>query len=544
MTRPRFGTENIASTNEIPDNLKIIGNPDIGFEVRVTFEYKYGQQDFSCDAMHRFNHQIKPVLPVPGTSPSLPTELNVKVTVLESGAGIDFLTQPNRLRTSCDTDGSGYDDIKMTVDFTSIAESKQASTVILCQMNSYCESSGDGSYSSCSEEKGLWQRCHQIKPKPSSDQSWTFKSKLISNLVLELTFENLKPDRRYDLNVGEFSLAGNLISRNELFKGEDPTDFVFYLDDTRPTIGRRRMKYHAVGTPTDGEKGRHYDDSKRPTKWELPPYGTKKWLQCEKRNVHFQAEIKDQFEHNLMDCGVKGVREDGNGHTGIIISNACISPEYWSTHPITKQPICVGPPDTGSIAGKRCDRVVKKQNIKHGRNTITFTPKDTCGDGTPDNLAWDTDLPDTFEAQNFPQSTYWFNKSQKPNYTIETVVPAKTPAGKFPKHYTVDCDENYINNNTRDDGDGGELECKLATSLSYQDDGCNPALMKVKYYHVCGGTGQSKQTNWAVHAPKGESCKNVPCDPSHLLCCPISNILWKQLSQMFSQIEITYPPMF
>ena len=171
--------------------------------------------------------------------------------------GIDFLTQLDRLKTSCDTDGSGYDDITMTLDFTGIDGSnrKQAGTVILCQMNSYCKTSGDSSHGSCSEEKGLWQRCHQIKPKPSSDQSWTFKSKLISDLVLELTFENLKPDRRYDLNVGEFSLAGNLISRNKLFDGDEPTDFVFYLDATRPTIGKRRIRFDTVGTPTDNKRG-------------------------------------------------------------------------------------------------------------------------------------------------------------------------------------------------------------------------------------------------------------------------------------------------
>ena len=58
LTRPRFGK--IPGNREIPiDNLKIIGNPDIGFEIRVTFKYEYDQQSFSCDAMHKIQPSNK-----------------------------------------------------------------------------------------------------------------------------------------------------------------------------------------------------------------------------------------------------------------------------------------------------------------------------------------------------------------------------------------------------------------------------------------------------------------------------------------------------
>ena len=212
-----------------------------------------------------------------------------------------------------------------------------------------------------------------------------------------------------------------------------------------------------------------------------------------------------------------GVRKDGNGQTNINIYKECLSPQYWAI--VNGERVCMSPNDPDNIGGKRCEKLIKQQHIEHGRHIITFTPGDTCGAGTPKNLAWDVDLPDTFEAQDFPKSEYWFKNLKAPDYPIKTVVPAKTPAGKFPKHYTVDCDEKYINNETRDDGNGGELTCALITSFNHQNNGCNPASIGAKYYHVCGGTGQCKKSKWAVFAPQSESCKNVPCDPNGLLCC-------------------------
>ena len=526
LTRPRFGKAPAGS--EIPkDYLKIIGNPDIGFEVRVTFEYKRNEQVFSCDAMQKFNHSIKPIIkrsPLPN--------LEVEVISLRTGAGRNLITDP--LKTSCDTDGGGYDDIIVELDFSKV-QGRQIGTVLLCRMNSYCRSFGDdGGRNGCSPvEDAPWQRCHDIQPKQGSDQSWTPKSTYDKQkAILTLTFENMKPNRRYDLHVGEFSMAGNLISINHLFS-TDPANpdenFVFYLDNTRPTIGVRRIKWDAVGLPSDGKNGRKVDPRASISDWKPPQNSDPaKWLQCEKDdNVHFQAQVKDQFTHNITGCpsaskkGIIGTRRDGSGGHKVPISG-CILPREIRTNRETGKSYCWSPADSGSLSGPQCNGAVRKGNIKHGRHTIAFTPSDTCGQARPSwKLVWDTDLPDTFDkTKGFKDSEYWFKKSEGPAYLIKTEIPAKNNIGKFPKHYTVDCAENYIGSKPRADGDSGQLECILETANTYNDDGCNPSTAGVQYYHVCGGVGQyNKQTKWAVYASENKFCLNVPCDPDELLCC-------------------------
>ena len=101
-------------------------------------------------------------------------------------------------------------------------------------------------------------------------------------------------------------------------------------------------------------------------------------------------------------------------------------------------------------------------------------------------MVWDTDLPSTFATQNFSFSNpKWFHNTSKDAYSIQTVVPG-TGAGRFPKHYSVDCDENFLNTTYRRDGNSGTLTCSLGSANTNHDDGCNPIDISVKYYHVCG----------------------------------------------------------
>ena len=441
----------------------------------------------------------------------------------------DLIKDP--LKTSCDTDGGGYDDIIVELDFSKV-EGRQIGTVLLCRMNSYCRSFGDdGGRNGCSPvEDAPWQRCHDIQPKQGPDQSWTPKSTYDKQkAILTLTFENMKPNRRYDLHVGEFSMAGNLISINRLFSA-DPTspdeNFVFYLDNTRPTIGARRIRWDAVGTPSDGIKGRKYDPS-RPTKWKMPRNSTGKWLQCEKGyNVHFQAQVEDQFTHNITGCpnaGMRGIIGTRKGHKGGNVPIAgCILPRKLRTNPVTMKQYCHTPPDSGSLLGPQCNGAVEKGNIEHGRHTITFTPSDTCGQASASwDLVWDTDLPGTFDGtKGFKEKKpeRWFKKSEGPAYVMKTEIPANG-IGKFPKHYTVDCEENYIGNKPRMDGDSDQLECILETPNFNNDDGCNLNTVGVQYYHICGGVGDCNKQKWAVWASENEFCADVPCEPTELLCC-------------------------
>ena len=446
-------------------------------------KYEHEDQEYTCNAMHRFSHPVKPI-----TKRS--ASLSVNLTGLVSGAGEDFLaavTPPNKdlKMVSCDTHGGGYDDITLTVDFNSIEESEQIGTVILCQMNSHCRSYGEGSYgASCSPEWGLWQRCHQVDPKPSTDQSWTYTSELNSDQVLKMMFAGMKVNRRYELLVGEFSMAGHYL------RGKVVTRF--YIDAKRPTIGDTRITNDAVGSPQDGGTGSR--DYQGPfTHWTKPPNSTNKWLQCDQSKVKFSADREDQFTHNLEKCNIEGKREDGtNRGTGVATS----------------------PTRTSDCAGELT-------GIQHGRQTITFIPSDSC-DISPNtkDLVWDTDLPGTFQSQNFPSNPKWLKSTDKDAYTINTEIPSNSTAGKFPKHYSVDCNDKFMAGRYRKDGNSGRLNCELEGSDPTHDDGCNPIKMASKYYHVCGGAGVCEDINWAVYAPITESCLNVRCEPG-LSCCDI-----------------------
>ena len=102
-------------------------------------------------------------------------------------------------------------------------------------------------------------------------------------------------------------------------------------------------------------------------------------------------------------------------------------------------------------------------------------------------------------------------------YSIRTKVPAKTTAGKFPKHYSLDCQDKYIGSRIRDDGDGGPLTCTLNSPASSDADGANPDDFDMKFYHVCGGD-ECKGSQWAVYPPVGGSCVNIECEGGYICC--------------------------
>ena len=168
--------------------------------------------------------------------------------------------------------------------------------------------------------------------------------------------------------------------------------------------------------------------------------------------------------------------------------------------------------------------------IEQGRQTIQFNPKDTCEPGpwNTENLIWDTDLPSSYEAQDFP-SVIWVEGNNKDGYPINTIVPAKNEAGKFPKHYSVDCQENYIGNNPRDDGDSRPLQCKILNTYAENNNGAMPNTVGVRYYHVCGSQGNScqdqetikstKSTEWGIYNPVEELCDVLCNGGARESCC-------------------------
>ena len=508
VTRPRFRNPD---NMPVLSNVQIVGNPDIGFELKVLVKYALNGQEYSCEGMHLFSHQAKSIIDSGNNSYEPP--FPVTASNLKSGADVDLTVDPF---VSCDTDtGGDYRDISLDLNLVNNSKHKQAGTFILCQMNSYCKSEGDGNHGTCSPVEGRWQMCEHIEP--ISGQSWTFR---VSGNTLY--FDDMQTDRRYELNVGEFSMAA--------YKAREKVLAKFYLDATRPAIGQRRIRFsNAVGVPSDrGEGGRNYSLG-RTTSWATPPNSTGKWIQCNKEPVHFQAEITDQFVHNIRGCSKKVTRQDGSGGPEDISANTkCIHPQWTACCDKDGNPYCDSPPDPGGIGGKKCGGVLGEANgdVQHGRHTVTFKPSDSCGAASnySGDLVWDTDIPNTFKPQEFkfsqPDNIKWLKSANSPKYSIETVVPAIAGAGKFPKHYSVDCDENYTGAKQRDGANNAPLKCELKSSSD--DNGCNPADLGVKYYHVCGGGGDSgacKKAKWAVHAPLRASCLNVPCDPDNLLCC-------------------------
>ena len=484
LTRPRF----LINSNEISSDLTILGDENIEFEIKVKLKYVHNGQNFDCEGMHKFRHQMT------GESGN-PKALDVTLKTLSNGAG-EVLNTPKSINTSCDTHGSGYDDITLTLDFNTVTKSPQVGTVILCQMNSYCRSEGDdGDYTHsgiiCTPEMGHWQRCHHIQPKTHSDQSWTFKAKLKTQQELTMQFDDMKINRRYDLNIAEFAIDGEKVREQKV---------IFYVDSGRRPyieIADRNITDDDVGLPTDNQKERNYNGPN--TNWKIPIDAlSNKWLQCNQSDVDFEVTLKDQFIHNLKNCDVEGIRKDGNGTSAI-------------TTDITNH----------ISEGRFCKSTLA--SIQHGRQTINFKPKDTCGYGTPRDLVWNTDLPSTFESKGFfddsdedPNDGVIWLKTQI-DYPIKTKVPAKTTSGKFPKHYSLDCQDKYIGNTMRDDGNGGPLVCTLKNVEASDADGANPGDFDIKFYHVCG-TSECKESKWAVYPPVAGSCKNVKCERGYICC--------------------------
>ena len=480
LTRPRFPQK----SNAISSDLTILGEMDVGFEVKAQLEYQTNQQNFSCDAKRRFYHQMT------GKS-GTPKALDVTLKNLSNGAN-QVLNTSSFINTSCDTHGSEYEDITLTLDFNTITESQQFGTVVLCQMHTYCRSEGDdGSYTDpksgavCTPEKSRWQRCHNINPKPSSDQQWTFKSKLESEQVLVLQFDDMKVNRRYDLNIAEFAIDGEKIREQKV---------IFYIDSgRRPYIdlADRKITDDDVGLPDDHQKGRNYNGPN--TNWNIPTDAlSDEWLQCNQNDVDFEATPKDQFIHNLKNCDTEGIRKDGNGDSVI-------------TADITDH----------ISEGRFCKSTLA--SIQHGRQTITFKPKDTCGDGTPRDLVWDTDLPSTFKSKGFFDDSGVIWVRTQTGYPIKTKVPARTTSGKFPKHYSLDCQDKYIGNVMRDDGNGGPLVCTLTNADASDADGANPNDLSMRFYHACG-TSECTRSKWAVYPPVGGPCINVECESGYICC--------------------------
>ena len=476
LTRPHLAADVV---RKIPSYIVLHGNPDLGFELKVTIEYKEAKasEKLHCDTTQTFTHQMDAMdqLQEPTNIPSLSSLKNITSTP------VDLMTAD---LVSCDTDGAGYDDITLELNLGTLKAdpNSEKGTILLCQGISACVS-GDSlqSYPGCTYQVGNWSRCHQVKfpGQPANTKA------LLTNNTLKLTFEDLPPNRRYDLNLAEMSMAGTV----------SPQKFVarFYIDAKRPEISDRTVKGDDVGGPLDGIKGRNYQaHHKSNVSWKSPADSVSgKWLQCNQADVAFGSQMTDQFTHNLRSCDITASRKDGNGSSD-------------QTSNLTDIDNCSG----------------KLSKIAHGRQTITILPADSCAKGTSKNIVWDTDLPSTFDPQDFTSDPIWLKKTQSPSYTINSVLPA-TGAGTFPKHYSVDCWEHYWGpsaGSTRPDGDGGTIACNLKSSTTGINDGCNPNAIGIDYWHACGGNKKNKETKWGVYAPVGESCANVPCEPS-LICC-------------------------
>ena len=140
LTRPRLiNPSDINLRNYITPHLTIIGNDDLGFEIKVLLKYKINDQDYSCDAMHTFIHSSKTF------TGNMARNVSVTVSLLENGQR-DNLLDPARKETSYDTDGSGYNNITMELDFNSFDRAnKLIGNMFFCQGVSACRSGDDNS---------------------------------------------------------------------------------------------------------------------------------------------------------------------------------------------------------------------------------------------------------------------------------------------------------------------------------------------------------------------------------------------------------------
>ena len=516
LTRPL-----LAKNLQPASDVILYGNPYLGFQIKTTIEYqrldsKGNNQDLSCDALQTFTHQMDTFK---RTEPP-PADDIQRV----ASAGNNNLKSPHKNRktdgetdddvlTSCGPDpnqsnkgshGSDYNDITVEIDFAQI-KTNERGTILLCQGRTGCRS-GDSQASynqngvNCSPEEGTWSRCHRVK---FPGQVGSTQAEMTADHQLKLTFNDLPDNRRFDLYVAELSTAGTLSQAKHV------QSVRFYIDALRPSkITSWQISNDEVGLPDDNKKGRTYKGPN--TNWKIPGNAfTNKWIQCNQNDVELEATVDDQFTHNL-DCEATGSRKDGSGQTSIPASN------FTYQTPV----------------GNTCKATLG--SIQHGRQTIGIIQKDNCEKGVPGkNLVWDTDLPSTFEAKGFfddsdddaTDGEIWVRTQT--DYPIKTKVPAKTTAGKFPKHYSLDCQDQYIGSKTRDDGDGQPLTCTLSNPDSSDADGANPNDFDVKVYHVCGGDECDKSTDWslkwAVYPPVAGPCKNILCESGYICCDDTQN---------------------
>ena len=492
FTRPKF----TANSNAIPSDLIIQGEDDVGFEVKAKVTYQYNDHTLNCEGSKRFFHQIL------NQSATSTEDLGITLSALSNGAGQD-LTTSSLKNTSCDSHGNGYDDISVTLDFNTMTESRLAGTVLLCQMSSYCRSDGDnGSYTNskgvvtCTPTVGRWQRCHDIQPKPSSDQAWTFKAKLALNSkskeILKLQFDDMKDNRRYELHVAEFAIDGRKARSKKM---------MFYIDGSRPVLGSKEILGDEVGSPDDNKKSRNYAGPT--TNWKVPGNAFKnKWIQCNQSDVDLKVTISDPFTHNLENCEITATRQDGTGTT---------SPASLTSTLDKDQGTC-----KGTLTG-----------IQHGRQRVEFTLKDACagGTGNKESLVWDTDLPSTFKPQPFTsantQSLINFNISGLGKYPVSPVVPADSGFGTFPKHYSVKCTDAY--NDLTTVREEGALTCELGQIDADVQDGCNPSPLGMAYFHVCGNQN-CKGARWSVNA-SGSKAPTDACSERTVSECRLQETL-------------------
>ena len=511
LTRPL-----LAKNLQPASDVILYGNPYLGFQIKTTIEYqrldsKGNNQDLSCDALQTFTHQMDTFK---RTEPP-PADDIQRV----ASAGSNNLKSPHKNRktdgetdddvlTSCGPDpnqsnkgshGSDYNDITVEIDFAQI-KTNERGTILLCQGRTGCRSgNSQASYNqngvNCSPEEGTWSRCHRVK---FPGQVGSTQAEMTADHQLKLTFNDLPDNRRFDLYVAELSTAGTLSQAKHV------QSVRFYIDALRPSkVTSWQISNDEVGLPDDNKKGRTYKGPN--TNWKIPGNAfTNKWIQCNQNDVELEATVDDQFTHNL-DCEATGSRKDGSGQTSIPASN------FTYQTPV----------------GNTCKATLG--SIQHGRQTIGIIQKDNCEKGVPGkNLVWDTDLPSTFEAKGFfddsdddaTDGEIWVRTQT--DYPIKTKVPAKTTAGKFPKHYSLDCQDQYIGSRTRDDGDGQPLTCTLSNPDSSDADGANPNDFDVKVYHVCGGD-KCEGSKWAVYPPVAGPCKNILCESGYICCDDTQN---------------------
>ena len=315
LTRPRLATQ---IKNQIPSYIVLHGNPNLGFELKMTLEYqkrdtKGNNQDLSCEAMQSFTHQMDTMKRE--TPPS-------GVTLLDLQSVKTWTTDDDdddKILTSCDSHSSGndYKDIDVELNFFN-AKTKERGTILVCRGDVGCVTgNGKGGYSgtdqngksvSCTYKEGKWSRCHKVK---FPDQVANTKAEMTSNSSLKLSFDDLQENRRYDLYIGELSTAGTFSQVNHVAR--------FYVDAKRPNITQRKIPDTDVGKPNDGGTGsRNYvAHSSGRISWDRPndSISSSKWLQCNKEPVDFTSKVEDQFNHNFKPCEQGANRKDGTGTT-------------------------------------------------------------------------------------------------------------------------------------------------------------------------------------------------------------------------------------